>query len=201
MRRPASRLLLAAAGIVLVASLVVHVLTYVPCVRVSMAWAWSLHAAVLAVGVGALLCGLPRPENRRRPTGVGVLDWQRREYRRSRDLFRRFVGLTPVPVRWVVVVTLLASVVNFYRSTRLLEHGVPAAAGGRYYLHHHGTKIRDLTETEYHRFEAYQVRLFSSAWVVLALVAVVAARYVAPRKRELMEQAEETGGSVETGEA
>ena len=100
---------------------------------------------------------------------------------------RRLVAMIPPAVRVAFMAVMLASMVNFFWCIKLLEFESPEAADGRYVLQNHGKRLRDLTEAEYHRMRAYEVRLFSTGWVVFSLAALVGLRYVAPRIGELVE--------------
>jgi hypothetical protein len=191
MPRPSPRILLPAAALVLAVSAVVYVLTYVPSVPITMAWTWPLHLATLAVFGGVLVFVLPRRNRQPRPVGVGVMEWQRRENRRSQDMVRRIKAMVPPPVRVAVAAVMLACAVNFFWCMKLVGFASPTQANGRYSLKNHGRHIRDLTEAEYRRMQAYQVRLFSGVWVIFCLSAVVSLRYVAPRVGELVEPRDE----------
>jgi hypothetical protein len=191
MPNPRLRLLLFASVAVLGVSLFVHLLTYVPSAPVRMGWTWPLHLATMAVMGGAVLLALPRPTRRRRPAGVGLVAWNVQQYRQSQDLMRRIRAAVPRPVQGLLYAVMVGAAVTFYASLARMEYGVPTADGGHYTLQNHGRKIRDLTEAEYRRYQAYEVRVFSSAWVALSLAAVIGLRYVGPRRDELMRAAEE----------
>ena len=60
--------------------------------------------------------------------------------------------------------------INFAMFFVLMEGGSPDVKNGSYYLHNHGKKIRDLTQDEYKRFQAYEVRGFSGHWIIFSLV-------------------------------
>jgi hypothetical protein len=99
---------------------------------------------------------------------------------------RRMIAMIPVPVRVAVGVVMLAAAANLFLCVKLLEGGVPTEGPRGYSLESHGTKVRALSEEEFHQYQAYEVRLFSSAWLIFALVAIVTIRYVAPRANELV---------------
>jgi len=64
----------------------------------------------------------------------------------------------------------------FYTGLVLNEGGVPARFDGRPALYNHGEVIRDLTEEEFPRHQAYLVRTFSGHWIVFYLGAAIMLR-------------------------
>lgn len=74
--------------------------------------------------------------------------------------------------------------VNFAVFINLME-GTPEVKNGRYYLHHHGQIIREITEVEYGRFRAYEVRGFSGHWMLFSLLPMVFFGYIVPEFRKL----------------
>jgi hypothetical protein len=73
--------------------------------------------------------------------------------------------------RWMqgLTVGLFAyAIFNFGMFLTLSEGGGPTVRDGKYLLTSHGRVIRELTEAEYHRQRAYEVRGFSGHWMVFA---------------------------------
>ena len=62
----------------------------------------------------------------------------------------------------------------------LMEGVIPAEKEGRYYLHGHGRKIRDLEEGEYRQFRAYEVRGFSGHWMLFSVIPMTFFFYIYP---------------------
>jgi len=70
---------------------------------------------------------------------------------------------------WVAAIAiggLIYAVINFLLFIYMQGGGgTPAVNNGHYYLHNHGTRIRDITEHEYYHYRALTVRGFSGHWM------------------------------------
>ena len=56
---------------------------------------------------------------------------------------------------------------NFFYTIQVLnEGGVPSELDGKKVIHSHGRVIRELTDEEYEKHQAYEVRTFSGHWMV-----------------------------------
>ena len=112
-------------------------------------------------------------------------DWPRREvkrsyftsWRESNSAHRKFTGQlirsVPVPVRLICIAVFIYVAINFALFLMNLEGGGPQAQNGRYYLKSHGLIIRELTEEEFHRFRAYELRGFAGHWILFSLIPTV----------------------------
>lgn len=65
------------------------------------------------------------------------------------------------------------ALVNFAIFLVLVEGGVPEERDGRYLLRDHGHILRELSEAEYHRKQAYVVRGFSGHWMLFSSAALM----------------------------
>jgi len=61
---------------------------------------------------------------------------------------------------------LVYALVNFFLFMQISEGGGPSVVEGKFVLQNHGNIIRELTETEYLKFKANEVRGFSGHWMV-----------------------------------
>jgi hypothetical protein len=76
--------------------------------------------------------------------------------------------------RWMKVlsVALFAyAFFNFFFTIFVLnEGGVPSELDGKKVIHNHGNVIRELTDAEYEKHQAYAVRTFSGHWMIFYAV-------------------------------
>jgi len=75
-------------------------------------------------------------------------------------------------------------VINFVVFIALMGSGSPEFSGGKFYLSNHGHVIREITESEFHRYEAYEVRGFSGHWMFFAMIPAVYFLVVEERLKE-----------------
>ena len=82
--------------------------------------------------------------------------------------------------RWMQVLCVILAVnavFNFlFTGCVLNEGGGPGRIDGRPVLHHGGEVIRELTEEEFEKHQAYVVRVFSAIWLVFYLSAAMLLR-------------------------
>jgi hypothetical protein len=149
-------------------SVICHVCTFIPGIHVSMGRVWPLHPATMAVVLIMVLflVGKQGPRPRKNEFQSGPL------------------ALVPRALRWACLGVFLYAILNFGLFFRLMEGGSPAVDHGTYSLRNRDRKIRDLTEPEYQRFLAYEVRGFSGHWMFFSLVPAIYFLVVYPRLRE-----------------
>lgn len=110
---------------------------------------WLLHIGIFAVWIPAILTLRSRSDGQSAMRKYGI-----------------FGLLTTAPfwLRAVAALGLAYAVLNF-----LLfmggQPGSPTAANGVYSLQNHGTIVKVLTESEYYRYKANEVRGFSGHWM------------------------------------
>src|SRR5262245_2382236 len=78
----------------------------------------------------------------------------------------------PLWLRTLTGVCFVYALVNFAVFVVLIEGGVPHERDGKYVLQSHGTVLRELSEAEYHRKQAYVVRGFSGHWMLFSSAAL-----------------------------
>ncbi|HSH03707.1 MAG TPA: hypothetical protein VLL52_14405 [Anaerolineae bacterium] len=82
---------------------------------------------------------------------------------------RDFFGPIPIWGRVVMGLVLVYTILNFFYFMQLSEGGGPSIVDGQFVIQSHGTIIREITEAEYNRQQAYVVRGFSGHWMLFAL--------------------------------
>ncbi len=65
------------------------------------------------------------------------------------------------------------AVLNFVLFLVLSRGGSPHQINGRFVLSNHGRTMRELTEQEYHRYQAYVVRGFSGHWMLFSAASLM----------------------------
>ncbi len=144
-------MMLAALGFI--ASFLVHVSTFAGLNPSAIPGIWGLHIGIFVVFLPALICG------KKFEAEDSTKDfWQ--------------VALRYIPAWLPVLVGLFFAYTffNFFFTIFvLLEGGGPHIVDGQYVLSNHGEIIRQLTEAEYIKCHAYEIRLFSGHWMVFYL--------------------------------
>jgi hypothetical protein len=158
-------LLLSAGG--LLASIVVHLLTFVPGSPVAMGQVWPLHV-LLFIPFSAMVVRLK---------ALQLPGMTQREYQRA---LTRYV---PAPVRIAVIGAFAYAMLNFGLFFMQASGGGPMQQDGRYYRANHGRIIAEISEVEYHRLEALQVRGFSGHWLVFYAIPAIFFAWVEPKAR------------------
>ncbi len=138
------------AAILLVVALIVHVSTFFEFDPLA-AWpgVMFLHVAIFPPFIAAIWYASRFPEAK------------------SKNLDPVFES-APWWLRSLTVALLAYAILNFVVFMHLNEGGGPIMRDGNYLLTSHGKVIRELTEAEYHRQQAYEVRGFSGHWMLFA---------------------------------
>ncbi len=74
--------------------------------------------------------------------------------------------ILPQWARRTIIVLFLYFVLNGAVAYSLLKGGSPETRNGGYVLTNHGQVVRTLSETEYRRCLAWEMRFFTSAWMI-----------------------------------
>ncbi len=86
--------------------------------------------------------------------------------------FRDLVATIPLWALAVIGVVFVYVIANFFLLVPATGAGDPVLRDGRYFFNDHGT-MREVSETAFHAQRAASLRLYSSVWVYLGLIAVV----------------------------
>lgn len=112
------------------------------------------------------------------PSAVGPCPWKRGE-------FRAFVlGCLPKPIRIVLVMLLLYTLMWFVVRAAVVPYGSPVARDGRYFMANHGKRIRDISREEYERFRWYRRCGSSCSTTLFACVPMLFFLAVYPQLRK-----------------
>ena len=142
---------------IFIVSLIVHLSTFVPAHAISMKQVGILH--ILSMGSTFLITPFQAKFSR---------DWFKLATKKSK-MALKFVGAY--------------AVLNFALFAYLME-GHPGESNGKYYIHDHGRKIRDISEDEYIRFNALLTRGFSGHWLIFSLLPFVFFKDVYPQQEK-----------------
>jgi hypothetical protein len=137
-------------------SLSVHLATFVGVdPQQSFPFVWLLHIGIFIVWLPAILIA------NRRTKGAPRSDQWRTIFRGAPWWIAALIG----PV-------FLYAFFNFFFTIFVLLGGhSPTVRNGAYALSDHGRVVRTISEHDYHRYRAYEARLFSGHWMLFYLAA------------------------------
>ncbi|MGV8118980.1 MAG: hypothetical protein AB2L14_04365 [Candidatus Xenobiia bacterium LiM19] len=138
-------LILALAGFTL--SLLAHILSFFDVdVQSEYPYVWLLHIGIFVVFIPAILFLKKRRQN---------------------DILAR----TSPAFRVLAFALFIYAFFNFFFTIFLLKQGGcnPVSENGTYYLKNKGHIVREISENEYEKQRAYDVRLFSGHWMIFYL--------------------------------
>ena len=160
-----------AAVITFAASAVFHVATFIPPAHAWVRFAWPLHLTVMVV-CGAMIVSLIVQQRRTEAPATGFFDGLVAHHRAQKQFTSRVVRLVPRAAQILCVAFFAYAFINFALFMSLMD-GSPGVKGGKYYLHSHGRKIRDLTREEYLQYQAYSIRGASGHWMAFSVIPAV----------------------------
>jgi hypothetical protein len=102
------------------------------------------------------------------PPFIAAIHYANRIGGRKQGRQDRVVNSAPRWLRILSGVFFAYALVNFATFIILVEGGGPHERDGKYYLTSHGRVLRELSEAEYHRQQAYVVRGFSGHWMLFS---------------------------------
>ena len=103
------------------------------------------------------------------PFGAAIFYTNKLKAAKSQDMAMK---AAPRPLRWLTGAFGLYAMVNFVLFVILSEGGGPSQRDGKYVIEDHGTVVREISEAEFHRKQAYIVRGFSGHWMLFATAAL-----------------------------
>jgi hypothetical protein len=137
----------AAAGLLL--SIAVHLSTFLGADPQELSRLWLLHAGAIALGIPAIM--IAKRTHGEPPDGS-------------------FAALFPRAPRWMIVA--LVGVLAYAAVNVVIQlRGAPFSGGptrladGSFALTDKGRFVRPISEADYHRYRAYEARVFSAWWV------------------------------------
>lgn len=170
--------------VILVSSAAFHSATYIPAIPVTMNLAWPLHLATMAVFAIMAFSLVRQQKQQPKQPAKGLLARWRAANKQNKEFHSQLLGFVPRSLRDVCVATFIYAFINFALFMLIMEGGSPSVENGKYFLHNHGQKIRDISKQEYARFLAYEVRGFSGHWIVLSIIPAVYFLTVHPKLQE-----------------
>jgi len=172
---------------------IVHVLTFVPSIQISMGTTGLLHLAAMAA-FGAMIFSMNAVQRRRKVAGEsGFFGQWRDSQRASKESFAEMQALVPRGIYYAGIALSVYVAINFIVFMGQMDEGSPNVQAGKFYLTNHGKVVREITESEFHRFEAYEVRGFSGHWMLFSMVPAVYFLFVEERLREKHRREAEQG--------
>lgn len=134
--------------------------------------AWPLHLGAM-VAFGAMVLILVAKQKAKRPArkaGESYLTWWSNSKNENQKYMTEIIRSAPKTIRILCAGVFLYALVNFALFMINSEGGGPFAENGKYYLKSHGHIIRELSEKEFYRFQAYELRGFSGHWILFSLI-------------------------------
>jgi len=145
------------AGIGFALGLIVHVISLAGIyIGDKVPYIWGLHVGIFVVWLPAIL------ELRKNP------DLKQPSFGTMTNPFKFFGTIfkdTPKPVMIISVVFFFYAMINFFLFMQAGGGGVPDIMDGKYVINNHGSIIRELTESEYFKMKANEIRGFSGHWM------------------------------------
>ena len=143
--------------------MLIHILTFFSGIEISMGKVFFMHIFAMLVFASIFIYYKKFAIHRKGKYNI---------YQRFNTFFRILKAI-PRSALAIGGIFFIYAFINFSIFFVLMEGGSPDAKNGSYYLHNHGKKIRDLTQDEYKRFQAYEVRGFSGHWIIFSLVPTI----------------------------
>lgn len=103
----------------------------------------------------------------------GLMILQTNAAMRAHSASRSALGFLSLFPRWsyiLIAATFVYAFFNFDSTLALIEGGVPTRNGSTYTLEAHGAVLRTLSEEEFYRMMAYQIRSFSGHLLIFLLL-------------------------------
>jgi hypothetical protein len=162
-------------------SLIIHFSTYGPLQIFTMDNVWVMHVAVLVVFGVMIFIAKKFKNEKKREQGQKYVDWFR-DNLNSQLMGRNNLMINAIPGRlfFLGIVTVIYVFANFINCMIGMEFGGPHIENGQYLLKNHGNIIRVLSETEFIKMKAYELRLFSGHWLIFSYVPTLFFSYVYP---------------------
>ena len=149
------------AGVALFIGLVVHILALSGIdISERLPFVWLLHVGIFVIWLPAILHLKSIPELKRKD-------------RKPNDLIKVIFWDKPKILILITIACFVYATLNFILFMAASEGGVSSIMDGKFVLHNHGSIIRELTEVEYHKMKANEVRGFSGHWMAFYSVAMM----------------------------
>ncbi len=170
------------AATIAIASLCCHLSTFIARPIVPAPAFGILHVATMAIFFTMILSLQAHARLQPMVEQSGLFGRLRASNQQSRDFQARVLSLLPPKAGLLCVATFLYACVNFGIFMMQVE-GSTAQKDGQYYLHNHGTKIRDITVAEAQQHRRLVTRGFSGHWLLFSTLPAVYFYFVEQRLR------------------
>lgn len=183
-----NRLLLALSACVLLASLVIHLLTFSAAPPPSVGLTGFMQFLVIAMSFAALFSARRAFPARRPPlTSISAIALQYREMQQENS---RFLRLVPLWARVLFALLIVYVGFNFAVNLPPPDFVYLKANGGRYYQVMKNGRQMELTHGAYDARMRRQVRVFSGAWLIFSSVTTLVLAFIVPdsEKKEKLQE-------------
>jgi len=170
-----------------VLSVLFNLATYIPALKVSTRQAWPLPLVSIAVCVAMLFSAAAQRRREPKQPANGLFAKLRARFERRYDSERKMMDAVPDWVGIACMAAILFAVINFGVAVMLTDGGSPVAANGRYYLEYRGVHVHDITQYEYQRYQANEVRGLTGHCLVFSMIPAAYFLVVYPKLRETTE--------------
>ncbi|GAA4840690.1 hypothetical protein [Algivirga pacifica] len=145
------------AGLGLILGLTVHIISLLGIyIGDSIPFVWMLHLGIFVVWVPAVLLLKDNPE------------LQQLNASKNKNPLK-FYGIlfknAPKPVMVISLFFFAYAMINFFLFMQSGGGGVPSIIDGKYVINNHGNIIKELTEAEFFKMKANEIRGFSGHWI------------------------------------
>lgn len=155
--------------------LIVHIISLIGIyIEDKVPYIWVLHVGVFIVLFPAIL------ELRKNQE---LLKANAKTKRNPLKFFKMMFKDAPAPFMYLFILFFIYSFINFFLFMDVGMNGVPSIIDGKYVINNHGSIIKELTEAEYFKMKANELRGFSGHWMLFYGVAMGV--LWPPKKKEL----------------
>lgn len=152
------------AGLGLILGFIVHIVSLIGIyIGDKFPYIWALHIGVFIVWIPAILELRKNPEIKNPNFKTSINPFK---------FFRIIFKDTPRPVMIISIIFFFYASINFWLFTQASSGGVPEVIDGKYVINNHGSIIKELTESEYFKMKANDIRGFSGHWMAFYGLAV-----------------------------
>lgn len=154
--------LLAALGLIL--GLIVHIVSILGIyIGDSIPFIWVLHLAIFIVWLPTIL------ELRKNKEFMAA---DAKSKRNPLKFFQMMFKNAPAPVMYLTMFFFIYSFINFFIFMQIEMNGVPDIIDGQYVINNHGSIIKMLTEAEFYKIKANELRGYSGHWLLFYGIAM-----------------------------
>jgi hypothetical protein len=153
---------LAALGLIL--GLIVHIVSLSGIyIGNKFPFVWSLNIAILIVWIPALLELIRDPD---------LKQFRLHGNKNPIEFLKIIFKNTPKPVVILIIIFFIYMGINFFLFLNTNGGGVPEIMNGKYVIQNHGSIIKELSDIEYLKMQANEIRGFSGHWMAFNAIAM-----------------------------